>query len=156
MKKETKKHPLPHDLNYQNLCVSNEDAQNIDRRAIVELSYPSIDLMEKAGLAAADQALKIIKKCKLEHTLVFCGKGNNGGDGYVLARILHDQNHAVHCICLSSRENIKGDAAISYDNMLNSACDILHIKKAEEIENLLQRPALWVDAIFGTGIHSDI
>lgn len=138
----------------KNLCVNNEDAREIDRKAMIDLHYPGNDLMERAGTALGKYALKLIHEKALRKALVFCGKGNNGGDGYVAAACLKQNGIDTRCICLANADQLKGDAAEAYRKMSSTGVPAFHIKNAEEIRDMLNVPALWVDALFGTGMHS--
>ena len=113
--------------------------------------------MERAGRAAAEEALRTVKRLRpasvKAKVAVFCGKGNNGGDGLVCARYLASAGIAVEVCLLCKREELKGDAfynMIALNKRKIKLSEISAIKKF----NLLKRPFkadIIVDAVFGTG-----
>jgi len=76
-------------------AFSAPQAQEIDRIAIQEFGMASCVLMEQAGRLTAQEILKILKKKKGKSVCVFCGTGNNGGDGFVVARYLFNHGAQV-------------------------------------------------------------
>ena len=79
-----------------------------DRRTIAA-GTPGIDLMERAGLAVA----QAVMAQRPSHVTVVAGPGNNGGDGFIAARILAEQAYRTTLLLLGDRERLKGDAAIA-------------------------------------------
>jgi NAD(P)H-hydrate epimerase len=109
-------------------------------RLAVESGVPSLTLMENAGRAVADEA---IRRWSPRKTLVLCGPGNNGGDGLVTARYLKKAGWDVRVAVLGSRANLKGDVA---------AMAKLWDGSFETVEKGVFRDAeLVIDAIFGAG-----
>ncbi len=145
-----------HNSEFRQLCVGNDDARRIDKKAIEDLNIPGIQLMEEAGTQAARYTIAYCHKHAIRRALVFCGKGNNGGDGYVIARELHAHYFQVTCICPGSEKMITGDALHHYQLMKSAGTPIRHISDANEIHPLLEKPGIWIDALLGTGIHSDL
>jgi NAD(P)H-hydrate epimerase len=87
------------------------DAQQmraVDRWAIEQRGVPSLDLMERAGTAVTDAVERIAPD---GHVSVVCGKGNNGGDGLVVARLLREAGRPVSVVCLAPPTELRGDAA---------------------------------------------
>jgi hydroxyethylthiazole kinase-like uncharacterized protein yjeF len=80
-------------------------------RLAVEQGTPSIELMERAGLAVAEAAAGLAAAGR--HILVVAGPGNNGGDGFVAARILAERGFQVSVALLGDQARLKGDAAIA-------------------------------------------
>jgi NAD(P)H-hydrate epimerase len=128
------------------IILTRSQVREIDRRATDEFGVPSIVLMENAGRGAADMLMRL--NADRKPVLIVCGKGNNGGDGLVIAR--HLDNHgwpvAVH-LAVNPKE-LKGDAATNWDIVRRSAITIVDI------------PASFngwiVDALFGTGLTGAI
>jgi NAD(P)H-hydrate epimerase len=98
-------------------------------------------LMEKAGLAVADA---IIKRWTRRRVAVLCGPGNNGGDGFVVARLLKEAGWPVHVSLAAERSSLRGDAA--------AMAELWHGQVASLSAASLQGAELIVDALFGTGL----
>src|ERR1700726_2762289 len=95
--------------------VSADEMRAIDRATSDRFGVPSLTLMENAGAAVADYVLS--QHAAAERIVVFCGKGNNGGDGFVAARRLHQQGKTVQVILLANPSELKGDAAAMYGKL---------------------------------------
>jgi hydroxyethylthiazole kinase-like uncharacterized protein yjeF len=111
----------------------------------VEAGTPSLTLMERAGRAVAEAIEARYPKAEV---VVFCGPGNNGGDGFVAARLLHDQGWPVRIALFGDRARLMGDA------------DFNAIKWKGEIEpakpESIGQATVVVDALFGAGLDRDI
>src|SRR5262247_3295644 len=91
--------------------LSAAEAREIDRRAIDEFGMHSLVLMENAGRGCAD----VLERLGIHGlVVVMCGKGNNGGDGFVVARHLELRGHAVRVVLCAKPEELKGDAAANW------------------------------------------
>jgi ADP-dependent NAD(P)H-hydrate dehydratase / NAD(P)H-hydrate epimerase len=84
--------------------------------------------------------------------LVFCGLGNNGGDGFVLARKIHSGGGSVKVIILGDRKNFKGPAKVNLDILLKMPVEVREITSARSIKGGLECCDVIIDAIFGTGL----
>ena len=111
----------------------------------VEAGVPSLTLMESAGAAVADA---IEARYGQRETLVLCGPGNNGGDGFVVARLLREKGWPVRVGLLGARDKLKGDAAVNARNWPGE----IEPARADAIGGA----ALIVDALFGAGLDRDI
>src|SRR5262245_48236027 len=85
----------------------------IDREAIEVLKIPVLDLMEKAGAGVAASAAEFLGKAAGQKIAVLCGKGNNGGDGLVAARLLMAQKAKVKVFLLAKKKELKGASAVN-------------------------------------------
>ncbi len=103
---------------------------------------PSLTLMEAAGRAVAATAVSMLGPPSAP-VLVLCGPGNNGGDGFVAARLLHEHGYAVRCLCLVQREMLKGDASEMARRWRG---------EVTPLELPLPECALVIDAILGAGL----
>src|SRR5215470_18032703 len=95
--------------------VTSAEMREIDRVTSERFGVPSLTLMENAGTAVADFAAK-----SYPHTKAFgviCGKGNNGGDGFVVARKLHERGKDVRVLLLADPKDLRGDAAANYEKL---------------------------------------
>lgn len=124
-----------------------------DRRT-AEGGVPVQELMEAAGGAVAAFCLRQYPEAA--RVLVLCGKGNNGGDGMVVARVLAGEGVGVRVLLLGKRDGVKGEAAEAL-RRLEEATDegvVAEIEgeaTVEELADLLEEADLLVDAVFGTG-----
>lgn len=139
--------------------LTAEQMRAADRRTIAELGIPGIVLMESAGRAVVNEILQRYSHLAPGPVLVLCGKGNNGGDGLVVARTLLQHGWQVTTLVLAGEASIGGDARLYLDILQRLGVSIDFAADLAEVENLLARlpqPALIVDALFGTGLSSPI
>lgn len=136
--------------------VSAEDAGNIDRYAMDIEGYSGFNLMKKAGNAIADLSYVLCQKYSFSHCQIFCGKGNNGGDGYVAARVLHLKGIHTEVFMTTHPETLTGDAAEHWKEMKKSGISPIIIEEAEELPPYIKTKAVWIDAILGTGLRNDV
>src|SRR5579872_5581848 len=135
--------------------VTAAEMRAIDRATSERFGVPSLTLMENAGAAVAEHVLAHHGAAR--KIVVFCGKGNNGGDGFVVARRLHQKGKTVQVILLADPADLRGDAAAMYGK-LPMAAIIAH--SSEELKSdrvRLSLPAdLYLDAILGTGFKPPV
>lgn len=129
--------------------------QDIDRKAIDGLGVPGIVLMENAGSALLS-AVQDNYSFSASVTVI-CGKGNNGGDGFVLARRLSNLGKEVCIICLFEKGFLpKGDAGTNYRLSQRLGIKTYHMEDFDLFKNVLKKSCLIVDGIFGTGLNSPV
>lgn len=138
--------------------ISAEEMQAIDRRAIKELGVPGVVLMENAGRAATEVFCREFSACFPGPVLVLAGKGNNGGDGYVMARILADRGWRVQTLVIGQAEDIVGDAAVMLDILQNLKLPIVFSETARNLRSnfTASEPRLIIDALLGTGLKAAV
>jgi ADP-dependent NAD(P)H-hydrate dehydratase / NAD(P)H-hydrate epimerase len=115
-------------------------------RFAISAGTPGITLMERAGLAVADEAAQLTMS--RGRIVVLCGPGGNGGDGFVAGRLLATRGYAVELGLLGRREALKGDPAVAaarYEGPVHDA-SALHLRQADCV----------IDALFGAGLGRDI
>jgi NAD(P)H-hydrate epimerase len=133
--------------------------REIDRRAMEELGLPGLVLMENAGLEVANLILNELSIGTGWPVLIIVGKGNNGGDGLVVAR--HLFNHGVDCqvLLLGREEEVSGDALINLKIARKIGIKITAVPTPAlwtKYRHLLKEAAVIVDAIFGTGLSNPL
>ncbi len=128
--------------------------QAIDRTAIEEFGIPGLVLMENAGLAAASLIHETVPDLLEKKVLVVCGKGNNGGDGFVIARHLFIDGAQVDVLLLGKRQQLKSDARVNADIAFKMGVPIHEIseKNLTAQNHLFRHCHIIVDALFGTGL----
>jgi NAD(P)H-hydrate epimerase len=137
--------------------VTREEMRELDGRAIEDYGIPSILLMENAGKNVALEILKMLKRPQGAQVAILCGKGNNGGDGFVIGRHLYNSGVTVNVYLTTKISNVlsNGDAATNLKILLNMNLDIKEICTAEEVAQVLPQLSKYsviVDALFGTGL----
>lgn len=135
--------------------VSASEMRAIDRATSDRFGVPSLTLMENAGSAVAEHVLA--QHASAKKIVVFCGKGNNGGDGFVAARRLHAKEKTVQVILLADPVELKGDAAVMYGKLPVSATIVQSSEElnSERVKPLLEAD-LYLDAILGTGFKPPV
>jgi hydroxyethylthiazole kinase-like uncharacterized protein yjeF len=139
--------------------VSAAEMREIDRATSERFGVSSITLMENAGSAVARFVLSDYPQA--ERVGILCGKGNNGGDGFVVARRLVGAGRAVRVLLLCDPEELRGDAAAMFQNMLQKLQPLkiapLIVREASGLDSSdaaeIFAADVIVDAILGTGFH---
>jgi NAD(P)H-hydrate epimerase len=140
------------------LVMSRDEARAFDAWAINELNVPGIVLMENAGRSCAQFIIETLSKIKKPKVCIFCGTGNNGGDGFVIARHLLNAGFAVTVVVCGGIAKIKGDARINFDILIGLGLKIerLDMGGADDINarvtKLANEANMIIDAVFGTGL----
>jgi NAD(P)H-hydrate epimerase len=137
-------------------ALTRDQVRDVDRRAIADYGLPGIVLMENAGRSAAE----LLIQAGIAGPVAICaGKGNNGGDGYVMARHLDLRGIATNVLLFCEPADLTGDAAINY-RVLEAARQALVVlgssPDAAEIDRRLAAADWIVDALLGTGTQGTI
>jgi hydroxyethylthiazole kinase-like uncharacterized protein yjeF len=135
--------PMPNSLSP--VLLTNAEMAEADRLTIAG-GTPGSALMEQAGAAVASEAARLVHRNS--RIAVFCGPGNNGGDGFVAARLLARQGFAVELGLLGAREGLQGDAALAAGSWTGD------VRTIEEVD--LEAANLAIDALFGAGLARDL
>ena len=132
--------------------ISRDEARQLDRRAVDEFGMPSILLMENAGRGVADCLGRLGAGGGVT---ICCGPGNNGGDGYVIARHLDLRGYAVRVLVFCTADRIQGDAATNYRILAAGGVPIEHLQSAAGLAERLAGSSWIVDALLGTGASGE-
>ncbi|MDX1588179.1 MAG: NAD(P)H-hydrate epimerase, partial [Oleiphilaceae bacterium] len=134
------------------LLYRPEQVQQLDRAAI-ESGIDGFDLMRRAGRAA----FRLLRRRwpQARHLLVFCGGGNNGGDGYVVAGMAQQQGLAVVCVSVSPPEKLKGEARQAWIWAREQGVSVTALD-SDAVPGWLQQSDLVVDALLGTGLKGEV
>jgi NAD(P)H-hydrate epimerase len=137
------------------LTLTRKQAQEIDRRAAEELGLLGLVLMENAGRGVADKLCEIGIEGKV---IVLCGKGNNGGDGFVIARHLELRDYAANVCLFAEPGSLVGDAAVNCRVLERSGIPVRVLGPSLDEAALaaeLARADWIVDALLGTGARGE-
>jgi NAD(P)H-hydrate epimerase len=133
--------------------------RDADRQTIEEIGIPSMVLMENAGrqvVAALEAAYDDLPD---REVAILCGPGNNGGDGFVIARTLHQRGVAVSVFVIAAMSAIKGDARLNLEILGRLGLTAVEISDAQAWDlhfSEISQCDLIVDAVFGTGLKSPL
>lgn len=131
-----------------------QQMRDIDKKTIDLYRIPGIVLMENAALSCID-AIKDSFSLKNLRVCVICGKGNNGGDGFAVARHLYNAGPCVKIILVNGSD-FAGDAKINLDIAESMDIPVEDSLDTDEITHIIRESDIVVDAIFGTGIKGEI
>ena len=141
--------------------MSREEVRGVDAWAIEEIGAPGVVLMENAGRTCAELIKEQLAGVDRPHVCCFCGTGNNGGDGYVIARHLLNAGFEVKVVLCGDPEKVCGDARTNLDILERLGQTIEPLSPGRE--NVAQRITtlgggadLVVDALFGTGLRGPL
>lgn len=132
--------------------------REIDRKVKAIYGISSLILMENAGIELARCAIEMIKN-KWSKICVFCGKGNNGGDGFVCARHLFNRGFKARVFLIGEYKEVKKEARVNLDILLKMGLEIYELHSYFNIPFIKERLAdtsLIIDAIFGIGLKGKI
>jgi len=137
--------------------MSREQVRAVDAWASNELGISGVVLMENAGRSCAQLIKKESEGVANPKVCIFCGTGNNGGDGYVIARHLLNSGFRVVVVICGDRAGIKGDAKINLDILEKLGQTIEHLDLGAgdtdcRVKALADGASIVVDALFGTGL----
>lgn len=142
-------------------ALSRDQVRDVDRRAFEEYGISGLVLMENAGRGAADL---LIAMNLTGPVIIICGKGNNGGDGFVIARHLEAAGFEVRVFLIGKPEDLSGDAATNLRILQAAGLPIISFDPSDPCTNLksLMEDPVWddpewiVDALLGTGISGAV
>lgn len=139
--------------------ATSDIMRSLDKKTAESFGVASIVLMENAGRSVAHAVAKDFNTQAKKGIVVFCGKGNNGGDGFVASRHLINKGYHVDVILLGKKEQLPEDARINY-TALSRITDIIHeLNDADEFSKTdinLHEKGIIIDALLGTGIKGSV
>ena len=142
-------------------ALTREEMRELDRKAIEEYKIPGIVLMENAGRNVAEEVLQMIDNPQKVKVAILCGKGNNGGDGFVVARHLHNHSISLNVFLVAKISDIlkDGDAGTNLQILLNMKIPVKEIFDIPGVNSILKELYnynILADALFGTGLSGDV
>jgi hydroxyethylthiazole kinase-like uncharacterized protein yjeF len=139
--------------------VTAAEMREIDRLTTESVGIPSLSLMENAGAQVAEFILESLPLFEHRRIVVLCGKGNNGGDGFVAARHLRDAGRMVEAVLFAAPDALSGDAVAQFGRWRDSGGPLRVVHDAQEWQRariLLEGSCIIVDALLGTGLRGPV
>ena len=141
--------------------MTKDQVRAVDSWAINTLGIPGVVLMENAGRSCAELIKEKLKPITAPKVCIFCGTGNNGGDGYVIARHLLNSDFKVQVVICGDRQKVKGDAKINLDILEKLGRPIEQINLKEDdvparVKAFTTDADMIVDGLFGTGLSGPL
>ena len=132
--------------------------QHIDRLTTEQCGVPSLTLMENAGHGVVDFLTERFAPLSQHRIAILCGRGNNGGDGSVVARLLRNEGLSPHVVLLGNPASLKGDAAVNYDRLaaLGAPQVVEDVVAWRRARPAIADSTLVIDAILGTGLSKPL
>jgi hydroxyethylthiazole kinase-like uncharacterized protein yjeF len=143
------------------VLMTKDQVREVDSWAINTLGIPGVVLMENAGRSCAELIKEKLKAIAEPKVCIFCGTGNNGGDGYVIARHLFNSGFKVIVVVCGDRMKVKGDAKINLDILEKSGRSIEQLNTKDDdvparVEAFTADADMVVDGLFGTGLSGPL
>jgi len=141
--------------------MTRDEVREFDRHAIEDLGVPGLVLMENAGRQAADAAERLLRAAHGRRALIVAGRGNNGGDGFVIARHLLTRGYAVRVLLAADPAQVVGDAATNLNILERLGVAVQRLPETEAALRAAVLAAtgdadLVVDALLGTGLRGEV
>jgi NAD(P)H-hydrate epimerase len=138
--------------------VTAAQMQALDRRTITEAGVPGATLMDRAGAGVVKMMEEVLGSLAGKTVTIVCGKGNNGGDGFVVARHLQTKRARVHVVFVADTQELKGDVETMYRRFLKrKASSTFHAHPSpNQMRLLLRQSDVVVDALLGTGLSAPV
>jgi len=135
--------------------VTNEQMKKMDNFTINEIGVPGMVLMENAGSQSADIIDEFCNNHNISEIYILTGKGNNGGDGFVIARHLSKRKYNVRLYMTCKTDDLKGDALTNAQICEKAGIHCIHVEQLSELDKI-SSCSLIVDALLGTGIKGAV
>ena len=139
--------------------VTASEMREMDNITINETGIPGVVLMENAARSATKVFLDHFNPSDSSSIFILCGKGNNGGDGYVMARYLHERGMIVYVGITGKKSAISGDALVNLKIIEKLGLEIFEIIDDEALQafqDKLIKCSYIIDGLLGTGINSPV
>lgn len=143
------------------VVMTRDEVRRLDAWAIDSLGVPGVVLMENAGRSCAELIIDRLKGTDRPRVCIFCGTGNNGGDGFVIARHLAIADIGVLVVICGDKERIKGDARVNLGviermGLAIERMDLCGGRILSQVREMTSGCEMLVDAIFGTGLQGEL
>ncbi|MBI3325308.1 MAG: NAD(P)H-hydrate dehydratase [Nitrospinae bacterium] len=135
------------------------EMRQLDRLAIDTYGIPGAVLMENAGAQVVRLLWQEYPDLQTRRVAVLCGRGNNGGDGFVIARYLHNAGVSVAAFLMGEQASIRGEARVHLDILTRLGVAVQEVTTAEAVQHIraqLSAYDLLIDALLGTGLNAEV
>ncbi len=139
--------------------VSARQMQELDRATINDIGIPGAVLMENAGRGTYEKIVETVPDAAGRPIAVLCGRGNNGGDGFVIARYFHTAGASVTAFLFADPGRVAGDALIKLEAFKEAGGSVIHITDEAQWRQAapdMQQAGIIIDALLGTGLSSEV
>jgi hydroxyethylthiazole kinase-like uncharacterized protein yjeF len=141
--------------------MTRDEVRAFDAWANQTVGIPGVVLMENAGRSCAELIVDKLKSAAEPKVCIFCGTGNNGGDGYVIARHLINHGIKVTVVICGDRSKIRGDAKVNLDILERigqsvERLDLTDCGISEQVKHFIAGAGIVVDGLFGTGLRGQL
>ncbi len=141
--------------------MTRQQVRDFDAQAIGTLGIPGAVLMENAGRGCAEVIAEMMDTAGTKKVTLFCGCGNNGGDGFVIARHLHNLGFEPLTVLCGLEQKLTPDARTHYEILGRMKLPVIHLdlSKSEilhQVRTAAAGSSLAVDALFGTGLKEEL
>ncbi len=138
--------------------LTSAEMQRVDRLTTEQFGVPSLTLMENAGRAVVEFLAERFSPLDSHEILILCGRGNNGGDGFVVARRLRDQGLKPRVVLFSDPQKVQGDAAVNLERLSASGAPevVPDVAAWQALRPKVENATLLIDALLGTGLSKPL
>jgi NAD(P)H-hydrate epimerase len=139
--------------------LNSAQMREADRRTIETIGIPSLELMENAGREVVRAIEAAFERLQSMQVAVLCGKGNNGGDGFVVSRLLSERGVGVRTYLAGQAADVSADARVNLDKLRALGSEVVEIGSADVWPRHAAQALksdLIVDALFGTGLNAPL
>lgn len=136
--------------------LRKEKIRLLESLAINDFKIPGLILMENAGSKAAEIIYKELPDPTRDQVTILCGKGNNGGDGFVIARHLNNLGVSVKVYLFADRQLLIGDAKVNLEILYKMKVFVEEVLNIEKVSETIKSCNVIVDAMLGTGVDGEI
>lgn len=141
--------------------MTRRQVRDFDAEAIHTLGVPGAVLMENAGRGSAEVVAEMMDTAGTKRVVLFCGCGNNGGDGFVIARHLHNLGFEPLTVLCGLEQKLTPDARTHYEILGRMKLPVIHLDLSQsailhQIRMAAAGCSLVVDALFGTGLKEEL
>src|SRR5690348_13343718 len=140
-------------------ALTAAEMREVDRLTTERYGIPSLQLMENAGTQFFEFLRAHYDDTAVNRAAILCGKGNNGGDGFVIARLLQEKGRKPQVYTFAESKGVHGDAAENLARLRNSGAKIQEITACsqwEQVRGEIAKSRVIVDALLGTGLKGKV